>query len=51
MSSYNKFVACAIFAKKKRKKVYIIEHDRPRCHNVVVDLVCFSKDYQIIPVD
>jgi ribosomal protein L13 len=19
--------------KKKRKKVYIIEHDRPRCHN------------------
>ena len=31
--------------------VYIIEHDRPRCHNVVVDLVCFSNDYRIIPVD
>ena len=32
-------------------KVYIIEHDRPRCHNVVVDLVCFSNDYRIILVD
>jgi hypothetical protein len=31
--------------------VYIIEHDRPRCHNVVVDLVCFSNDYRIILVD
>jgi hypothetical protein len=36
---------------QKTKKVYIIEHDRPRCHNVVVDLVCFSNDYQIIPID
>ena len=48
--SYNKFVTCAIFS-KNGKKVYIIEHDRPRCHNVVADLVCFSNDYRIIPVD
>jgi hypothetical protein len=38
-SKTNKFVTCAIFSKTE-KKVYIIEHDRPRCHNVVVDLVC-----------
>ena len=30
--------------------VYNLEHDRPRCHNVVVDLVCFSNDYRIIPI-
>jgi hypothetical protein len=33
------------------EQVYIIEHDRPRCHNVVVALVCFSNDYRIILVD
>ena len=31
--------------------VYNIEHDRPRCHSVVVDLVCFSNDYRIIPIE
>jgi len=36
---------------QETKKVYIIEHDRPRCHNVVVDLVCFFNDYRIIPID
>jgi hypothetical protein len=30
------------------KKVYIIEHDKPRCHNIVVALVCFSNDYRIM---
>ena len=40
-----------LFSQKNEKKVDIIEHDRPRCHNVVVALVCFSSDYRIILVD